>query len=407
LSAKTSQELSHFAERTEKICLNCNANVHDRFCHVCGQENIEPKESAWHIITHIVKDVVHFDGKFFTTLRFLLFRPGFLPQEYERGRRASYLHPVKMYVFISAIFFLLFFAFGNFDESLKGGPLTAKEKLTQRIGFVDSLIGDPIDSLQRANLAILKLSLVQKLNKVDSLRDVDSDSVLQQIDSVLTDIEAPVVYKTMVDSVIKNNKKQRRTRTLNLGVGIGDIPDTIKTPLEYENWQSKLPEDKKDGWFARSLSMQQLSIINKYKLSPKEYKALLLSKFLHTLPQMFFISLPLFALMLKLLYVRRKKYYYVDHLIFGLFQYIATYALMAISMLAEHYSNVKFIGDWLDAFGIIVNIYAFYYLYKSMRNYYEQGRLKTFTKYFLLLFTMLILVGILCVPIFIYSLYQL
>ncbi|MBP0577674.1 DUF3667 domain-containing protein, partial [Campylobacter jejuni] len=76
-----------------------------------GQENIEPKESFWHLTTHFIYDITHFDGKFFSTLKYLLFRPGFLSKEYLKGRRAGYLHPVKMYVFTSALFFLIFFSF--------------------------------------------------------------------------------------------------------------------------------------------------------------------------------------------------------------------------------------------------------------------------------------------------------
>ncbi|WP_354667709.1 DUF3667 domain-containing protein, partial [Campylobacter jejuni] len=72
---------------------------------------MEPKESFWHLTTHFIYDITHFDGKFFSTLKYLLFRPGFLSKEYLKGRRAGYLHPVKMYVFTSALFFLIFFSF--------------------------------------------------------------------------------------------------------------------------------------------------------------------------------------------------------------------------------------------------------------------------------------------------------
>ena len=103
--------MSHNKEREEKICLNCKAAIYGRYCHVCGQENIEPKENFWHLVNHFVEDLTHFDGKFFITLKDLLFKPGFLSVEYLKGKRASYLHPIRMYVFTSAIFFLIFFSF--------------------------------------------------------------------------------------------------------------------------------------------------------------------------------------------------------------------------------------------------------------------------------------------------------
>ena len=99
--------MSHSAERSEKDCLNCGTIVHGRFCHVCGQENLHPKESFWYILTHVFNDITHFDGKFFSTLKFLIFKPGLLSKEYMTGRRASYLNPIRMYVFTSAFFFLM------------------------------------------------------------------------------------------------------------------------------------------------------------------------------------------------------------------------------------------------------------------------------------------------------------
>ncbi|MCW3112565.1 MAG: hypothetical protein JWR18_961 [Segetibacter sp.] len=69
--------MSHFKERKEKNCLNCNAQVQGRYCQVCGQENVEPKETFGHLVTHLIYDITHLDGKFFSSLKYLLFKPGF------------------------------------------------------------------------------------------------------------------------------------------------------------------------------------------------------------------------------------------------------------------------------------------------------------------------------------------
>lgn len=101
--------MSHPAQRKEKNCLNCGTTVIGRYCHHCGQENVEPKESVWQLLLHFFNDITHFDGKFFSTLKELLFKPGFLSTQYMIGRRATYLNPIRMYLFTSFIFFLLFF----------------------------------------------------------------------------------------------------------------------------------------------------------------------------------------------------------------------------------------------------------------------------------------------------------
>src|ERR1700761_4916430 len=102
--------MNHKHLRKEKTCLNCGAVVQDKFCSHCGQLNAEPKESFGHLIGHFLEDVTHYDSQLFTTIRDLLFRPGFLTKEYVAGKRVSYLNPIRMYIFISAVFFLVLFS---------------------------------------------------------------------------------------------------------------------------------------------------------------------------------------------------------------------------------------------------------------------------------------------------------
>src|SRR4029078_1863472 len=111
--------VSHSPLRKEANCLNCCATVQGRYCHICGQENVEPKETFWHMFIHFFYDITHFDSKFFETVKDLVFKPGFLSKEYVKGKRASYLHPVRMYVFTSAMFFLVFFSLFKNETSVK------------------------------------------------------------------------------------------------------------------------------------------------------------------------------------------------------------------------------------------------------------------------------------------------
>jgi len=90
-------------------CPNCEATISEssRFCPVCGQKRIHPKDhSVWHLIVESVGNFFHFDSKFFTTLWPLLFRPGYLTNEYLSGKRARYFQPFKLFLFISFLYFL-------------------------------------------------------------------------------------------------------------------------------------------------------------------------------------------------------------------------------------------------------------------------------------------------------------
>src|SRR5262249_31151697 len=121
----------------------------------------------WHMVTHFFNDITHFDGKFFVTLKDLLFRPGFLSKEYMKGRRASYLHPVRMYVFTSAIFFLLFFSIFSVHNNVN---VDSPDKMSGRERLKEL---ERIESAIRKDSSRLKndSSYHYRLRKLEEMKD--------------------------------------------------------------------------------------------------------------------------------------------------------------------------------------------------------------------------------------------
>ena len=99
--------MGHGKIRTDKTCLNCNFVVENKYCPNCGQENTETRQSFHYLFTHFIEDLTHYDGSFWKTIKALLFRPGRLTKEYLEGKRKKYVPPVKLYIFISFVAFLL------------------------------------------------------------------------------------------------------------------------------------------------------------------------------------------------------------------------------------------------------------------------------------------------------------
>ncbi len=329
--------MSHSKERTEKNCLNCNAEVLGRYCHVCGQENIEINETAWHLVTHYFSDLFHFDGKFFRTLSLLVRRPGFLSKEYMTGRRASYLNPVKMYVFTSALFFIIFFTFTNLEDA-RIGEITINDKTSSVI--------DKMDSSKFADFT-------REINRKDSKPDIP-----------MTRAE----YATYRDSV-------KRFSGLNL------TDKHYRSKGEYDSVLAS--GKKKHNWFERQLIYRQIRINEKYHNNVGMVLQSFREKLLHSLPQMIFISLPLFALLLKLYYIRHKKIYYVNHAIFTvhffIFLFITMMVLFGISKLDDQLKWGVF-----DFLSFLIYLGLFFYEYKALRKFYLQRRAKTILKFFLL-----------------------
>ncbi|CAN5277175.1 DUF3667 domain-containing protein [soil metagenome] len=365
--------MSHFKERKEKNCLNCNAEVYGTYCHICGQENIEPKESFWSLVTHFVYDLMHFDGKFFSTLKYLLFKPGFLSQEYLRGKRQSYLHPVRMYVFTSAVFFIIFFSFiinpVEIGESIKNN----EEGVSQQVHVLK-------DSLQKAIRTETDSAQKQKLDKL-----LNAISNYNQKGNDIT-----------VDSLLKQKPGQAKIKTCNDTLNIcfsteDGLPSTI---TEYDSLQQLLPEKDRDGWFVRIIKHRGIEINEKYHNDQRKFLDDFLEKFFHSFPQIMFVTLPLIALIMQLLYIRqRKQVFYVNHVVFITHVYIALFICLLIRFgISALYDASGFsIFKWIN---FLVGVYIFIYCPWAMIRFYKQGKAKTIFKYFILLFISLILFGI-------------
>lgn len=341
--------MSHSKERKEKICLNCNAEVFGRFCHACGQENVEPKETVWGLVSHFFYDITHFDGRFFHTLGYLVRKPGFLSKEYIRGRRASYLNPIRMYVFSSALFFIIFFSMYDV-RSWKMG--TSEKDVT----------GQDSAGLMQAKA----LELLDADNREDSAR-------IEYYYNTLAGGNAPLI-KVLRDSVESQKKKGWR-------VAFSDVE--YETREQYDSAQKSKPPELRDGWLTRKLNYRFLDISRRYEGTGNLIVRDLLDKFLHTFPYLLFVSLPLYALYLRLLYIRRKQFYYVDHGMFLIHLYIFTFIVLLVFFALSKLSNIDGFR-WVWALQTILLIYGVLYTLKAMRNFYGQGWGRTILKFILL-----------------------
>ncbi|MCD0471594.1 DUF3667 domain-containing protein [Flavobacterium sp. JAS] len=105
--------MSHSPIRKDKTCLNCRHVVEQKFCPNCGQENTDSRKTFHHLFIHFFEDLTHYENAFWKTIKNLLFKPSTLTKEYLSGKRLSYLAPVRLYIFISFITFLLIALFPN------------------------------------------------------------------------------------------------------------------------------------------------------------------------------------------------------------------------------------------------------------------------------------------------------
>jgi Protein of unknown function (DUF3667) len=338
--------VSHLPQRKANDCLNCGVTVVGKYCHNCGQENVEPKESVWHLLSHFFNDITHFDGKFFSTLKILLFKPGFLSKEYMNGRRAGYLNPVRMYFFTSFIFFLIFFSAFHFDKfNSKDVDFTFNGKTENTINAISE--SDFKD-------------FTAKLNNGHPMSRAE--------------------FKTYIDS-IKNKSVVR----------IFGNAQTKHYTSKAQYDSALLTGNIKDGWIRRYINFKEIDINEKYKNQQGKFVTDFINSLMHHFPQMLFVSLPFAALFLKLLYIRREQFYYVSHAIFTIHFYIFVFITMLITILITKMQG-WLNWQWLGFVNGLLALLIFFYLYKAMRNFYQQRRAKTILKYFLFSFSFFFLI---------------
>jgi hypothetical protein len=272
-------------------------------------------------------------------------KPGFLATEYNDGRRERYFHPARLYAFISFIFFLLFFALPDDDDSANINYTLKADK----------------EELKEFREAIEEAGL-------DSLYQGVPDSVL--MDSIKTG----KFFRQFGESQAKQSYSLSSM--------------DYETVEQYDSAEQAKPEGDRDGWLKRKLTIRSILLNQKYKGHGKEFSENFGEAFMNHFSQVLFFLLPFFALLLKLLYVRR-NYYYSEHLVLSICYYNFFYLAASVMMLINLIPGVGFIS-------VIIGFWIYFYLLFAMKHMYKQSWRKTIVKFviFSWLFAFLMLIGV-------------
>src|SRR5262245_44349039 len=97
--------MSHVA--VEGDCLNCGAELRGEYCHACGQKASSTHLGFHEVLHEATHEFLHLDGKIINTFKLLVTRPGQLTKELVKRRRARFITPLRLYLTLSLLFFLL------------------------------------------------------------------------------------------------------------------------------------------------------------------------------------------------------------------------------------------------------------------------------------------------------------
>src|SRR6476646_1366484 len=139
-------------------CENCGAPLAGEFCSQCGQHAIDYRRSIFRVLLVAADSFLNWDTKFLHSMNQLLIHPWKLTNDFNAGRRARYVHPLRLYLIASIVFFLLARAI-NWDTE---GPiqLTAQDR-AELVASLTKMIepNSPLTPEQRSEVEFARMTL--------------------------------------------------------------------------------------------------------------------------------------------------------------------------------------------------------------------------------------------------------
>jgi Protein of unknown function (DUF3667) len=349
-------------------CENCGAQLEGHWCAKCGQPAIDYRRSFRHVLADLLNEFLNWDSKFFATIGLLLARPWKLTNEFLAGHRVRYVHPLRLYLLASILFF---FAATYGIKSVHFQPLElspntraqifgelerqnvapeVRQKIEQAFG------GEPISPEKRAALEeqlknenlskVARDAIQQRLEHGDP-----SPNVRAKLNDALKDLSPDV--RTKVEESLK--KAQEKAVIFE--------PDENDKP-RVETGSDKNASTPFEKWIeARA----------KEKMGEHGTKmGLFIATLFSNLPYMMLCCIPLFAFVLKILYIRR-HIFYIDHLVYAL--HIHTFAYTGVMLIVLATIGLNHIAPGATTGWIIALLWMAFVvqIFLSIRRVYRQG----------------------------------
>jgi len=346
----------------EDQCENCGALLDGPYCSQCGQKAADRIVPIWHMINEALEAVFELDLRVLHTLPKFLFLPGRLTKEYINGRRKRYIRPFRLYLFAT---FLLFAVIALTTTGNFGFVLNPQGMARFDPPDTDIRIGPSPNTAKSTSATNSRAPAAPPPDSVAATTapTADSASTAGREGSVFGD---PAERAKVAEHIRSDTSSVRRNVNLYDDPGANERLEAVL--------RQKMAQAIENPWEAVG------SMIDRG-------------------PYLMFLMLPIFAFLLKLLYIRRGRLY-VEHLIFSLHVHALAFSAFTAGILLNESSI-----NWLNATAPWVDASPLLYLILAMSHVYDQGLIKSILKASILLliysivlatgFALLLLVAIL------------
>jgi len=361
-------------QRRSGKCHNCEQQLAEEqnYCPNCGQSNTDNNVTFWVLIKEFIDNYLGIDSKMAHSFLPFLLRPGKLTNKFQAGQIKHFIHPIRLYFVLSLLYFFVIsfllngINFSSIDNHTEYGETTNIEEF-----------------IEDENLSLLSDSV--KINLIpDSLRTQyqSIDNFKQLYDSLQSNLDQDFFEDLEVNisgiNIPKNNEDEpfiERAHRLARDKKLSDavFMDSLN---KSENWNSNF------SIFGEENEERFNKQVRKVFENDEGFKGFVLGN----LPLMMFILIPLFAGVLKLIYIRR-KHLYIKHIVHALHVHAFAYFIYAFGLLimfklmtAQFFPNMNH-ELWRGVFAGVMFIGVSTYVYISFLKTYQQGWFKTLVKF--------------------------
>jgi hypothetical protein len=360
-------------------CANCGAAMQGEFCHHCGQSVHSVLQPMHHMVEETIETVLHIDGRIVHTLPPLLLKPGFLTLEYFAGRRVRYIAPFRlMFVLCLLSFFVVHLAIDRIATEAAGHTPVVT---VTGANFKDA--GNPKEVRKVLKRQLKTLPHISAFGVLPQRQiELAAEDMHRQANKRLIELGAAPVPAASIAANMEAIAATARN---------GDTPqDAVSQALEQESQPVQIPWLPDAGNVRlTALGHQLQDNMRAMKHGDPEARAdarqRMINGIFGTLPAAMFVLVPVFAGLLKLFYVFRRRLY-MEHLIVALhshaFIFLGVLLIALVGMLSTWLApHAAWIGDaagWIQA---LLVLWTPTYLLIMQKRIYHQGWPMTVLKF--------------------------
>ena len=349
------------------------------YCHQCGQSAHNPLEHVGHAIEEVFESFWHLDGRIFRTLR-QLFVPGRVAINYLAGHRVRYIPPLRLFVILSLLTFFIGKLVLNVGECVRMEGVEAEIGRAQTIAEVEQIRDRLLAPIEKAEQAAAKTpganpALIaarvriqgEAASRIAELREqaAKAQAPADATDRGTTPADNVAPAKVTVSPLAQEDDDSSWVCRFN------ERPFDAKTNPVKAAWMP--------GFANRWLNARIGRGCENIKDADRNGERLF-QQFLGAIPTALFLLMPLFALLLKVLYLGSGRTY-LEHLVVALYSHgFLLLMLLALFMLSAA-SNAG-APAWFTGLGYAaIWIWMPIYLLLMQKRVYRGGWFTTVLRY--------------------------